>query len=251
MDGKMNTTGCFVSDLHLLASRSSGARYYDDLHNTAAQSCVFVLGGDIFDFHWADTPIEYAAWEAAHWLRDLAHAYPRCQFHYLLGNHDHNDVFIERLIDLDRQVPNLTWDHHYLRLGSKIFLHGDVLGRNVTAETLTAERTRLHHHRVREVWEHQFYDLAVSAGLHKPVPFVVHPTRIVARKLLRHLRRIGHGPEAGVRDVYFGHIHRVITNYTYRGVRFHSGGAAIRGLQFRILQFPVELPDRRQSDTQP
>lgn len=236
----MTATGCFISDLHLLTSRSSAGRYLGAICEAALRSRVFVFGGDIFDFRWAGVPIERAARDAAQWLREFAESCPGCQFHYLLGNHDHHEVFIERLVELDRDVANLAWDHHFLRLGDKVFLHGDVLGRNVTAETLTARRTRLHHHRVRDTWEHQVYDLAVLAGLHRPVPYVVHPTRMVARGVLHYLRQAGHGPDSGVRDVYFGHVHRLITSYAYRGLRFHSGGAAIRGLPFEILEFQLD-----------
>jgi len=236
----MGLGGCFVSDLHLMTARSSASRYVEAIRAAAARSRVFVFGGDVFDFHWARIPIDCAAEEAASWLRELAEACPACQFHYLLGNHDHHEMFIDRLVELDRDVPNLAWDHDCLRLGTKVFLHGDVLGRGVTAETLVELRGRPHHHRVREVWEHQVYDLAVFARLHRPAPYFVHPTRVVVRKILRYLRRAGHGPESGVRDVYFGHIHRILSNYEYRGVRFHSGGASIRGLRFQIVEFPAE-----------
>ncbi len=236
----MAPAGCFVSDLHLLTARSNAARYLAAIEAAAARSQVFVFGGDVFDFHWATIPAICAAAEAARWLRQLAETCPECQFHYLLGNHDHHAAFIERLIELDRDVPNLAWDHHCLRLGSKVFLHGDVLGRGITAERLIERRGRPHHHRVREVWEHQAYDLAITTGLHKPVPYFLHPTPIVVRKILRYLRRTGHGPEDGVRDVYFGHIHRVLSGYPCHGLRFHSGGASIRGLKFRIVEFELE-----------
>lgn len=236
----MRPAGCFISDLHLMTARSNAARYIDTIRAAAARAEVFVFGGDVFDFHWARMPIDRAAEEAASWLRELAQTCPRCRFHYLLGNHDHHEAFIDRLIELDRDVPNLAWDHDCFRLGSKVFLHGDVLGRGVTAESLVEHRARPHHHRVREVWEHQVYDLAVFAGLHKPIPYFVHPTRVVVRKILRYLRQSGQGPESGVRDVYFGHIHRVLSNYQYRGLRFHSGGASIRGLRFQIVEFDVD-----------
>ena len=235
----MVQAGCFVSDLHLLTARSNAARYLATIRAAAARSQVFVFGGDVFDFRWARIPVEQAAEEAALWLRQLAGECPRCRFHYLMGNHDHHEAFIDRLIELDRDVSNLAWDHDYLRLGSKVFLHGDVLGRGVTAESLVELRSRPHH-RERELWEHQVYDLAVFARLHKPAPYFLHPTRVVVRKILRYLRRAGHGPESGVRDVYFGHIHRVLSNYQYRGIRFHSGGASIRGLRFQIIKFQVQ-----------
>ncbi len=239
----MGQAGCFVSDLHLLTARSSAARYIGAIRTAAARSQVFVFGGDVFDFRWARMPVAHAAEHAAGWLRELAETCPLCQFHYLLGNHDHYEAFIDRLIELDRDIPNLTWDHHFLRSGSKVFLHGDVLGRGVTAESLVERRTRPHHYRAREAWEHQVYDLAVFAGLHRPIPYFVHPTRVVVRKVLRYLRRAGQGPETGVRDVYFGHIHRVLSNYRYQNVRFHSGGATIHGVRFHIVEFEMDEPE--------
>lgn len=236
---RMKSAGCFVSDLHLLAARSSAAKYLEAVRAAAARCRIFVFGGDVFDFRWARTPLKCAAGEAADWLRELAAACPACQFYYLLGNHDYHEAFIERLVELDRDVANLTWNHDCLRLGTKVFLHGDVLGRRVTAESLIERRTRPRRHRIRETWEHQVYDLTVFAGLHKPVPYFIHPTRVVVRKIFRYLQRSGHGPESGVRDVYFGHVHRVLSDYRYRGVRFHSGGASIRGLRFQIVEFDL------------
>ena len=77
-----------------------------------------------------------------------------------------------------------------------------------------------------------------SAGtrrLHKPLPHLVYPKRIVARRILAYLDDIRHGPGEGVRDVYFGHIHRNLSGYRCGGVVFHHGGAPIKGLKFRIV----------------
>ena len=46
---------------------------------------------------------------------------------------------------------------------------------------------------------------------------------------------------SGVRHVYFGHIHRRVSGYRYRGLTFHNGGAPMRGQHFRILEATVPL----------
>ena len=60
------------------------------------------------------------------------------------------------------------------------------------------------------------------------------------KKLLFYLKSAGHGPGDGVRDVYFGHTHKPVLDYTYDGVRFRNGGATVKGLRFHILE--LELP---------
>jgi hypothetical protein len=50
------------------------------------------------------------------------------------------------------------------------------------------------------------------------------------------LESIGEGPDTGVRDVYFGHTHKNLANYRYRGLTFHNGGAPIKGVKFRIVE---------------
>jgi UDP-2,3-diacylglucosamine hydrolase len=50
------------------------------------------------------------------------------------------------------------------------------------------------------------------------------------------LTEIGHGRDTGVRNVYFGHTHLPMSDYVYRGVAFHNGGASIHGNPFHILR---------------
>ena len=228
----------FVSDLHLLANRSNAARYTVAIRAAATKADAFVLGGDIFDFRWAreecpHRPVE----EAADWLRSLAVEFPRCEFHFVLGNHDYHQGFIERLDALEDEVANLTWHPYYLRLGRSVFLHGDVADGRLTPEALSVRRARaLHGHRRRGWLPNLCYDLVVAARLHKPLPYLIYPRRRVARRILAYLEKIGHGPAAGVRNVYFGHTHRNLAHYRYGGLVFHNGGAPIKGLRFRILR---------------
>ncbi len=228
----------FVSDLHLLARRSNAPRYTAAIWRAAAQADAFVLGGDIFDFRWARArcprePVD----EAAAWLAELAKDFPRCEFHFVLGNHDFHQGFIDRLNRLEGEWANLFWHPYFLRLGGNVFLHGDVADGRATPESLRARRTRgLGRHHRRGWLPNLCYDLLVASRLHKPLPFLVYPRKRVARRILAYLDNIGHGPQAGVRHVYFGHTHRSLSHYRFGGLVFHNGGAPIKGVRFRILQ---------------
>jgi len=241
----MERKGYFISDLHLLAGRSNAQRYMPEIRAAAAEAEVFVFGGDIFDFRWAvDLSLDEAVDWAGRWLRELAAAAPRCRFHYLLGNHDSHQAFISHLVEVDRNVPNLAWDHDFHRHGPNVFLHGDVLGREIiTVDDLLSHRSQPRRHKPMKPWRSQLYGATMVTGLPRALPYVVHPTRVVARKISRYLRRIGHGPEQGVTDVYFGHLHRLLSGFEQAGLRFHSGGAAIRGHRFRIVPFDAAPPE--------
>jgi UDP-2,3-diacylglucosamine hydrolase len=80
------------------------------------------------------------------------------------------------------------------------------------------------------------YAVVHRARLHQPLAFLLHRKRHVARRILNYPDHLGEGAETGVRHVYFGHIHRRMFNYRYRGVTFHNCGAPIAGLRFRILE---------------
>ena len=229
---------CFVSDLHLFARRSDAGRYQHAIAARASKASIFVLGGDIFDFRWARMPgATDAVEEAIRWLREIALRCPRCHFHLVLGNHDYHQPFIERLVDLEAVLPNFSWHPFYVRLGSSIFLHGDVANRKMTARKLARSRNRwLRKKLVRASIRHTLYDVLVLSRIHKVLPRVVHPRRAVARRILAYLDDIGHGPTNGVRSVYFGHTHSAMHDYHYRGVAFHNGGAPIKGMKFRILE---------------
>ena len=123
----------FVSDLHMFARRSDAPRYAEAIRAAARRSSVMVLGGDIFDFSWSTRPRGDATVEAAyHWLQRLAAEHPRCRFHYLLGNHDYCQPFIDCLEEHSAAIPNFAWHHFYLRLGQNVFLHGDVAEKQMT-----------------------------------------------------------------------------------------------------------------------
>lgn len=229
----------FASDLHLFANRSNAHRYLDEIAHAAAHAGAFVLGGDTFDFPWADSPIHRTVDRALGWLSELTASCPRCRFHLVLGNHDYHQVFLDRLADFAPTLDNFQWYPFYVRLGSAVFLHGDVAGRMMDARALCDSRQRWLDHERRSELANMVYDMVVATGMHKPLPHVLFSKRLVVRRIHRYLQSIGQGPDDGVEDVYFGHTHKRMVNYYYRGLHFHNGGAPIKGLKFRILEARV------------
>ncbi|MBN1394990.1 MAG: metallophosphoesterase [Pirellulales bacterium] len=226
----------FASDLHLFANRSNAHWYLDEISRAASVAEHFVLGGDIFDFRWARIPTLRAVEAAARWLDDLTSQCNKCRFHLVLGNHDYHQVLIDRLARLEKQIPNLSWHRFYVRLGASVFLHGDVAERRMDARTLAEARQEWLNRRRRGPFLSKMYDVVVLTNLHKPVPHLVYSKRIVVRRITRYLESIEEGPGNGVRDVYFGHTHKKLSNYHYRGLNFHNGGAGIKGVKFRIIE---------------
>jgi len=226
----------FVSDLHLFANRSNAHQYLDQMARKASRAKTFILGGDIFDFRWAKIPTLRAVEMAAEWIEELCLSAPQCEFHLVLGNHDYHQALIDKLIELEQRIQNLTWHRFYVRLGSSVFLHGDVADKEMDAKMLAEAREEWLDERRRGPFMSKLYDVVVMTRLHKSAPRLVYTKRIVVRRILKYLESIGEGPSNGVRDVYFGHTHRNMSDYHYRGLYFHNCGAPIKGVKFRILE---------------
>lgn len=237
----MAVNSYFVSDLHLFSRRSQADRYRDQLHATAREAEIFVLGGDIFDFRWSTLKSCQATIDAAiQWLEELVHPHPNCQFHFVLGNHDCNQKFVRRLDTLAATTPNLSWYDDYVRLGHSVFLHGDVADADMNQAMLALRRQKWHHdERRRGATANLLYDLVVNANLHKMVGQLANPQSRVAARIARYLEELGHGPKNGLRHIYFGHTHVAMSNFQFGGLMFHNGGAPIKGLEFRILKTDV------------
>jgi UDP-2,3-diacylglucosamine pyrophosphatase LpxH len=227
----------FASDLHLFSSRSNAEQYHDAIVRTAAAADDFVLGGDIFDFHWSRNATLWHALDAAiRWLESLSVDAPACRFHYILGNHDHVPALMQRLDLLAAREPNFAWHEYYLRTGNAVFLHGDVVERDMDPEELALSRRNRPHMRRAGRVRNWIYDAAVATRIHVPIPYLRHRKENMARRILRYLRHVGQGPETGLRNVYFGHTHLPMVDYVYSGVAFHNGGASIKGIPFHILR---------------
>jgi UDP-2,3-diacylglucosamine pyrophosphatase LpxH len=228
----------FVSDLHLFASRSKAWKYLDEMRLAAAGAKYFVLGGDIFDFRWARTKNHrHTVDKSVAWLEDLILPCQNCHFHFVLGNHDYHQSLLDRLVDLTGKWPNFSWHKYYVRIGSSVFLHGDVADReNHTPESLAADRQEWLYSRRRGPFLSRLYDVFVLTRLHRPFLYLGYSKQVVTYRILAYLEQIGQGPKSGTRNVYFGHTHKHMSNYTYGGLVFHSGGASIKGLKFRIIE---------------
>ena len=230
----------FVSDLHLFSNRSRGERRLEAIQAAAAESDEFVLAGDIFDLHWSNIGEAAASAQAAEaWLLDLLKAAPDCRIHALLGNHDHHPAMMDRLQHLASGAANFNWSPYYLRIGRGIFLHGDAANFRMTASRLQTFRERCAAKPQKNPRLNALYDAAIKSRLHTLCALAAYPHRIVARRLRRYLDEIGHGPDAGVRNVYFGHTHRHMDGYERHGLKFHNCGAPIDGVRFRILKADI------------
>ncbi len=231
-----------VSDLHMFSRRSEFPQHERSLRKAAGKADVFVLNGDTFDFRWTTlASIDQTVVAAIRWLRKLSRRFPNCQFHFILGNHDHVEAFIEALDDLAREVPNLSWHPYYLRMGDTVFLHGDVSDRRMTPAMLEKRRTRRQHDTTRHPVLHDIYDIALRVNLHRAAHRMKFPRKRVARRVIHYLEEAGHGRVSGIRHVYFGHTHAAMSNFRYRDLVFHNTGSPMRGLEFNILR--LELND--------
>lgn len=140
---------------------------------------------------------------------------------------------------LSTDLPNVNWHPFFLRLGSGVFLHGDAANWRMSAASLARFRDRCAAKpRKHPRWE-RLYDMAIGARLHVLCARATFPHRVVARRLSAYLEEIDHGPEACVRNVYFGHTHRALSGYAFGGLKFHNCGAPMDGLRFDILKADV------------
>ncbi len=226
-----------ISDLHLFSGRSLAVKYDSTIQQSAASADAFVLNGDIFDFRWSTLPSTDATIEAAtQWLTGLVKSYPNCQFHYVLGNHDHFEQFTRNLDVLARLESNFSWHPFYLRNGSNVFLHGDVANGWITPTRLARLRSQTGFHLPRGAIMNALYDLAIRLRLHIIAAGLAYPKHVVVRRLHAYLDELRIGHRDGVRNVYFGHTHLALDNYEINGLTFHNCGAPIAGLRFNILE---------------
>lgn len=239
---------CFVSDLHLFARRSEGQLWEPAIHRAVRESHTFVLGGDIFDFRWrTQSTIEASVRDSIRWLERLTEINPDCRLVYLLGNHDSQPRFVAALDQLAARHPLVSWHRHLLRIGDRVFLHGDVVDQRIAPDQC--------HHRsldARREWSdqrpdpaavsHALYEAVVRTRLHRVAVRLATRKRRVLGRLASYLDRAGAGLAEGVTDVFFGHIHRPLDGVEWRGRRFHNPGAAIRGLPFRIVDAGLKAP---------
>ena len=229
----------FVSDLHLFARRSKASDYQQQLDAIIERAEIVVLGGDLFDFKWStvgslDATIE----QAIDWLQRLIDINPSCQFIYLLGNHDCQVDFVERLADFASCKERLRWHHSHWQCGDTVFIHGDVADKITTPEQLEQFRDHWGNEPItrKSQFRQTLYDLVLQLRLHKLVGHILHRPAAVAKRLLSYLDHFDINPGTGLRKVYFGHTHAPLDGFELLGVQFYNGGAPLNGIPFRIVE---------------
>lgn len=231
--------GAVVSDLHLFTNRTNVHEHMADIREAADHCDLFVFNGDIFDFQWSlHDGYEDSVKAAAAWIRRLAGAHPGTRFVFILGNHDSIPAYRDALARLCREESNLEWHADWYRLGSSLFLHGDVYHTGEHADGLTVYRARCNRSLRRSRIRHACYWAFSVSGI-PPLLLRFVSRKRCARRIMAYLStQLGSGLD-GVRDIYFGHVHTPFSCFRYGHVLFHNTGAAIRGMRLRVLRFPL------------
>lgn len=209
-----------------------------------AQAKVIVLNGDTFDFRWSTMGSEEETIEAAlRWLKNLAAEYSHADLHFIVGNHDCLQAFVERLDDLAEELPRFFWHEHYLRLGHALFLHGDCTHSPMDATGLASYRSVWKHDTQRHPFLGHCYRISDRIGLtwlaHRS-----HFTRAKAiQRLMLYLDDACPGWREQTRDCYFGHTHIPFQRFATEGIDFHNTGSAIAGSPFAPLHFLIHSED--------
>ena len=231
-----NTRGYFVSDLHLYSSRSLAELHVEAIENAVQENNFFVFGGDIFDFKWTThQSVEKSIHYASKWLEDVLSLNPDCEVHFVMGNHDYHRIFMQDLRVLKKNYPHFEWHRWYLRKDNKIFMHGDVADGAKNNGDLKKSRAKHLNDDKQHPVSHFAYDVAVKAKIHKYLPMMARPKKLVAKRIVHYLENEHQSKDQGVTDIYFGHTHLGMDHYQHEGYTFHNGGAPLKGLDFRMV----------------
>lgn len=231
--------GATVSDLHIFSHHSRSGHYLRQIRETTGSARVFVLNGDIFDFKWSEHGVFSRSVAAAtRAIKEMVEEAPECRFLITLGNHDAVPPYKEALVDLADTHHNLDWHEFAVRVGGRIFLHGDVIHAGCTNNALRSFRNKLQHpangHALQRMAHSAIHRSRVSS-----VALKIIPKRILASRILAYLDHEGWLSGGGIRHIYFGHTHHYFEDFQYGGYAFHNCGAATHGARLRIVRFPV------------
>lgn len=233
-------SGLFLSDLHLFSRRSIGQRYWEQHRDAVAEAKSIVFGGDIFDFRWSQVgDLDATLAAAAAWLDEAIAINPSASWVYLLGNHDCHPRMQQLLSSIGERHPTFTWSPTFWRIGSNVFLHGDVLDGIRHEGGLESYRARFHDDRVKGELSNLLYSAVLYTRLHGVVPRVRHTKQQTCRTLLEYLGDCDAALTPEVRNIYFGHTHVPMQGYRYDRFEFHNAGSGIRYLTFKPIRFDV------------
>jgi len=228
--------GYVVSDLHMFGCSSLYRRHLPEFYNSVSRHSTVVLNGDTFDFKRSN--FRSAADTTAHalnWLTDLVERSPHTIFHYLVGNHDCQNSLISGIAKLTQTHGNIQLHHFHVRLGTNLFLHGDVLDLPDSSTDIAALRQR--YSAIEPSMSSKLFAEVVTRLRLNMVEYIRHNTQSVADRITRHLQSACPGELDGVRAIYFGHTHVPIKGFEWRGLTFYNTGSLIRGLRWMPLEF--------------
>jgi UDP-2,3-diacylglucosamine hydrolase len=236
--------GIAISDLHLFARRSVGADCFESVRAQLSEVDVMILNGDVFDFRWSTLSSVNATISASiEWLRAVTAAFPRCEVHYVLGNHDCPAFFRAALSDLSHTLSRLHVHELGLRMGSALFIHGDCTHRRMDTAGLRQYRKSWDNERRYGASRAKVYLAGDRLGL----TWLTHkgwfPRRHTVDRLMYYLDRTCPTWRNATRDCYFGHTHLPFSDHFQDGVTFHNTGSGIGGMGFNPRIFSV--PDGR------
>ncbi|QTN31491.1 hypothetical protein HZ994_03820 [Akkermansiaceae bacterium] len=237
----MHPQGLVISDLHLLAKRSVGESLFAAIAPQVERCEALILNGDTFDFRWSTLRNESASIAAAiRWLEQLLQSMDGRDLHFIQGNHDCIRAFCERLEPLRDKWPNLHIHQYHLRLGRRIFLHGDCANRNMDLPELQKARESWANDKPRGGISATLYDAADLTGMSRAFHRAYFPRRITVARIAHHLDTAIPGWREKTGDCYFGHTHMPFRDHRHGGIRFHNSGSGIRGMGFHPIAFPLD-----------
>jgi UDP-2,3-diacylglucosamine pyrophosphatase LpxH len=235
------TSGYVVSDMHIFGCSSLYTRYLPTFYSQVSSHSVTILNGDTFDFKRSIFKSSQETTRyALEWLRDLSRRASQSKIFFIVGNHDCQLIFLHALIQALPQLPNISLVTDSLRLGSSLFLHGDVV--DLPRDTSDITQVRQRYDLVEpNLADRIFAQLVTHLGVNK-IEYLRHPKHNLVERIVQHVRLTDPSGTEGLQDIYFGHTHVPFHNFQYAGIRFHNTGSMIRGLPWRPIEFSANQP---------
>jgi len=235
--------GIVISDMHFFARRSKADIIEKILYSQLSQYDILVCNGDTFDFRWRQlSSMQQTINESICWIGKTMNKFPSLEIKYVIGNHDCNRDFIDRLRQLEKDRPRFLIYEYYFQIGTSLFLHGDCSNTFLSFEGLKDYRAQ---------WEksnqwpnylalfYQFFDVIGLTGLFHRKKF---PRDKVAQRVLHYLKTIPSGFPSDIENIYIGHTHLPFSDFKWENYVFHNSGSSIKGQEFNILSFTFNEP---------
>ena len=235
-----------VSDLHLFAPHSDYPRHRALLESKLKDADLFIFNGDTFDFRWqnldADRQSGLAVSErmmqaALQWIHTLAHRFPHCTFHFIAGNHDGSERYLQQLKATVQTLDNVEIHEYYLFLSPSLFLHGDAIF-YPHPKKLSHYRQKFSTKKSSTQTLHRYYQWAIHLRLHRIFCYTYTTKQWAAKRILKYLDTLESDIIRQCTYIYYGHTHRPVSAYLYQGKQFYNTGSMIRHLNFNIEHFP-------------